>query len=194
MVFIGLGNPGSEYQETRHNAGFMVIDELAGRFSVKLKKPIFKDYFIARGHYQDEEIILIKPLTFMNRSGLVLPGITQKYMGSDSSLVVICDNMDLAYGECRVKTKGSDSGHNGIRSIIENYGSTDFIRIYIGISRPSVDGSVISHVLSKPGEIDFLEFKEGVERGASAAVSLLNTTTARVMNEYNRKNNQNKSS
>ncbi|MCK5197718.1 MAG: aminoacyl-tRNA hydrolase, partial [Spirochaetales bacterium] len=174
--------------------GFMVIDELAGRFSIKFKKPFFKDYFIGRGLYQDEEIILIKPLTFMNRSGLVLPGINKKYIGSDTTLVVICDNMDLAYGECRVKTKGSDSGHNGMSSIIENYESSDFIRIYIGISRPSADDSIISHVLGRPGEEDFPEFKKGVERGASAAVSLLSTTIARVMSEYNRKNNQNKSS
>lgn len=171
----------------------MVIDELAGRFSIKLKKPFFKDYSIARGLYQGEEIILIKPLTFMNRSGLILPGITQKYINYDTSLVVICDNMDLANGECRVKTKGSDSGHNGMSSIIENYENSDFIRIYIGISRPSSDDSIISHVLGKPGERDLSEFKEGVERGASAAVALLSATTARVMNEYNRKNNKNKS-
>lgn len=194
MVFIGLGNPGSEYHETRHNAGFMVIDELAGRFSIKLKKPFLKNYSIAMGFYHGEQIVLIKPLTFMNRSGLILPGVTKKYIGSDTSLVVICDNMDLAYGECRVKTKGSDSGHNGMSSIIENSESSDFIRIYIGISRPSFEDSIISHVLGKPMERDFSGFKEGVERGASAAVSLLSTTTARVMNEYNRKNNQNKSS
>ncbi len=167
----------------------MVIDELASCFSVKLKKPLFKNYSIARGVYQDKEIILIKPLTFMNRSGLILPNIAKNYIGSDSSLVIICDNMDLAYGECRVKTKGSKSGHNGMNSIIENYGSSEFIRIYIGISHHSEDGGVISHVLGKPDERDLPKFKEGVERGASAAVSLITTTVARVMNEYNRKNN-----
>ena len=144
MVFIGLGNPGPEYHETRHNAGFMVIDELARIFSVNLRKPFFKNYLIASGFYKGEEIILIKPLTFMNRSGLILPGITKKYIGSDTSLVVICDNMDLQYGECRVKTKGSNSGHNGMSSIIENYEHGDFIRIYIGISRPAENGEIIS--------------------------------------------------
>ena len=193
MVFIGLGNPGSEYHETRHNAGFMVIDELARNFSVKLKKPFFKNFFIAKGYYQDEQIILIKPLTFMNRSGLVLAGINKKYIGSDKSMVVICDNMDLPYGECRVKTKGSDSGHNGMSSIIANYGHGDFIRIYIGISRPAKGEEIISYVLGRPEGSDSLEFKEGIVRGASAAVSLLTTTAVRVMNEYNRRSNQDKS-
>jgi len=194
LVFIGLGNPGSEYHETRHNAGFMVIDELAGRFSLNLKKPFFKNYLIARGYYQGKQIVLIKPLTFMNRSGLVLPGIARKYIGSDDSMVVICDNMDLPYGECRVKTKGSNSGHNGMSSIIENYEHGDFIRIYVGVSRPAEDGEIISHVLGVPEGSDSLEFKEGIERGALAAVSLLTTTAERVMNEYNRKNNKDKSS
>lgn len=194
LVFIGLGNPGSKYHETRHNAGFMVIDELACNFSFKMKKPLFKNYYIGRGYYQGEQIVLIKPLTFMNRSGLILPGITQKYIGSDTSLVVICDNMDLPYGECRVKTKGSDSGHNGMSSVIENYKYGEFIRIYIGISRPEDGRETISHVLGKPERNDFLRFKKGIGRGALAAVSLLTTTAARVMNEYNRKNNQDKSS
>ncbi len=167
----------------------MVIDELARFFSLKLKKPFFKNYLIARGLYQSREVILIKPLTFMNRSGLILPGIIKKYLGSDNLPVVVCDNMDLAYGECRIKTKGSYSGHNGINSIIKNYGSDDFIRIYIGISRPAGYGNIITHVLSKPDERELPEFKKGVERGVSAAVLLLTTTVARVMNEYNRKNN-----
>ncbi len=129
----------------------------------------------------------------MNRSGLVLAGITEKYIGYDKSMVVICDNMDLPYGECRVKTKGSDSGHNGMSSIIANYEHGDFIRIYIGISRPSEEKEIISYVLGRPDGSDSLEFKKGIERGASAAVSLLTTTVQRVMNEYNRKSNQDKS-
>lgn len=129
----------------------------------------------------------------MNRSGLVLADINKKYIGYDKSMVVICDNMDLPYGECRVKTKGSDSGHNGMSSIIANYKHGDFIRIYIGISRPAEDKEIISHVLGRPEGSDLLEFKEGIERGASAAVSLLTTTAVRVMNEYNRRSNQDKS-
>ena len=193
LVFIGLGNPGVEYHETRHNAGFMVIDELARSFAINLRKPFFKNYFIARGSYLGEEIVLVKPLTFMNKSGLILAGITKKYIGPETSLVVVCDNMDLPYGECRVKIKGSDSGHNGMSSIIANNEDGDFIRIYIGISRPDDGGEIITHVLGRPDESEFLEFKKGIERGALAAVSLLTTTVARVMNEYNRKNNQDKS-
>lgn len=188
MLFIGLGNPGAEYHETRHNAGFMVIDTMANKLSLKFKKPFFKNYLIARGYYQDKEVVLIKPMTFMNRSGFVFNHIPNKYFSLDNSLVVICDNMDLAVGECRIKNKGSNSGHNGIKSIIEGFGSKEFVRVYVGIARPLSGEAVISHVLGKPENFEFANFKKGIERASNAAVSLLTINVARVMNEYNRRN------
>ncbi|MCD6396660.1 MAG: aminoacyl-tRNA hydrolase [Spirochaetaceae bacterium] len=189
MLFIGLGNPGNEYHETRHNAGFMVLDKLAERLSFNFRKPFFKNYLIAKGFHFGKPLIFIKPLTYMNNSGLVLDYIPSKYFQNDGSMVVICDNMDLSTGECRIKTKGSITGHNGMSSIIENYGSEDFIRIYVGISRPESGTSIISHVLGKPERNEQEKLNSGVERASYAAEALINSNVQRVMNEYNRRNN-----
>lgn len=188
FLFVGLGNPGSEYHETRHNAGFMVVDKLAENFSLKFKKPLFKNYLIAVGVHEHTKVILMKPLTFMNRSGLIFNYIPGKYFDSNTKMVVICDNMDLPVGECRLKNKGSNSGHNGISSIINGYGSEKFLRIYVGISRPDKGESIIFHVLGEFSDHDLSDFKTGIDRAGNAAVSLLNTGVQRVMNEYNRRN------
>jgi len=188
LLFIGLGNPGSEYHETRHNAGFMVVDNIAENLSLKFKKPFFKNYLIASGLYQSQKVVLIKPMTFMNRSGLIFNYIPKKYIQGDNKFVVICDNMDLPIGQCRIKNKGSGSGHNGMNSIISSYGSEDFLRIYVGISRPSSGESIVTHVLGKFEENELSEFYTGIRKASEAAVSLLTTDVQRVMNEYNRKN------
>ncbi len=188
FLFIGLGNPGSKYHETRHNAGFMVIDKLAESLSLKFKKPFLKNYLTASGNFNEKQIVLIKPLTFMNRSGLIFNYFPGKYIFSNSKMVVICDNMDLSLGECRLKNGGSNSGHNGISSMISGFGSEDFLRIYVGISRPFQGESVISHVLGEIKDSEILDFKSGINRAVDASVSLLSNDVQRVMNEYNRRN------
>lgn len=188
LLVIGLGNPGPEYHETRHNAGFMVIENIAETLSLKFKKFFFKNYLLASGFYQEKKVVLIKPLTYMNRSGLIFNSIPKKYIQSDNTMVVICDNMDLPIGECRVKNKGSGSGHNGMNSVISSYGSEDFLRIYVGISRPCSGESVVSHVLGKFEEHELSGFNTAIEKASDAVVSLLTTDVQRVMNEYNRKN------
>ncbi len=190
MVLIGLGNPGEQYHNTRHNAGFMVLDILADRLSLTWRKPFFRNYAFTKGVYREEKFFLVKPFTFMNQSGLVLDDIFRRDWVGDSPVVVVCDNMDLACGECRIKTKGSDSGHNGIKSIMNNIGDREFIRLYVGVSRPSAGEDVISHVLGKPGEGESDLFEAGVERGAEASLSLISSSVQSVMNEYNRKNNK----
>jgi len=187
FLLIGLGNPGDEYHETRHNAGFMVIDKIAESLSLKFKKPFFKNFLIANGSYLDKQIILIKPLTFMNRSGLIFNSIPGNYIYNNDNIIVICDNMDLPLGECRIKNKGSNSGHNGMSSIINSFGTEDFLRIYVGISRPPSGESVVSHVLGKVEKIEFNDFYKGIERAGNAAISLLTNDFQRVMNEYNRR-------
>ncbi len=188
LLLIGLGNPGPDYHETRHNAGFMVIDNIVENLSLKFKKPFFKNYLLASGLYQDKKVVLIKPMTFMNRSGLIFNYIPKKYIQGNNKFVVICDNIDLPIGECRVKNKGSGSGHNGMNSVISTYGSEDFLRIYVGISRSTSGESVVSHVLGKFEENELSEFNKGIKKASDAAVSLLTTDVQRVMNEYNRKN------
>ncbi len=188
MLFIGLGNPGNEYSKTRHNAGFMVLDKLAERLIFKFRKPFFKKYLIAKGFYSGKPLIFVKPLTYMNNSGLVLEYLPLKCIQKDNPMAVICDNMDLSLGECRIKTKGSITGHNGMSSIIEHYGSENFIRIYVGVSRPEPGNSIVSHVLGNPKPDEQKEFNSGIERASYAAEALISSNVQRVMNEYNRRN------
>ena len=136
LLIIGLGNPGSKYRETRHNAGFAVIDNLASKSGLYLGKPFFKKYLIGRLKTDSGIIYLVKPLTFMNRSGMILNEIFRKTGASASEMILVCDNMDLKPGMIRLKTRGSSAGHNGIKSVIDNIGSEDFKRLYIGVGRP----------------------------------------------------------
>jgi len=189
LLFIGLGNPGLVYHETRHNAGFMVIDKLVDKLSFKYKNPFFKNYLVAQGLFQNQQIVIIKPMTFMNNSGLIFNYLPGKYINNNTKVVVVSDNMDLSLGECRIKNKGSNSSHNGMSSIINSYGSGDFLRVYVGVSKPAEGETVISHVLGKCEESDFLVFQKGIERASNAAYSLITHDVQRVMNEYNRRNN-----
>lgn len=145
VLVVGLGNPGNRYAATRHNAGFIIVELLAKRLNVFYKKPFFKKFTIAAC----EGMILVKPLTFMNRSGIVLPPLMNHYSINHERNLVIVDNMDLPPGKCRLKRGGSDAGHNGIKSIMAETGTKDFMRLYIGVGRPENGVSVIDHVLGR---------------------------------------------
>ncbi|MDX9801407.1 MAG: aminoacyl-tRNA hydrolase, partial [Spirochaetia bacterium] len=136
IAVIGLGNPGRDYSSTRHNAGFLTVDVLSQKLGIKLKKSFFANYYYGKGVYMGKEIFLIKPLTFMNRSGLIIRSITVKKKIDLSEILVVCDNMDLLPGVVRLKKGGGDAGHNGLKSIMSYTGTGEFKRFYIGIGRP----------------------------------------------------------
>lgn len=140
MFVFGLGNPGKEYEKTRHNVGFMVLDEVASLFGVQFSKKMFKRYLYAK--VNDGRDILVKPLTFMNSSGTIIPSLIKQ----KEKLLVISDQMDLPCGKVRIKKNGGSAGHKGLKSIIEYYGE-DFIHLYIGIGRGE-NISVPDYVLS----------------------------------------------
>jgi PTH1 family peptidyl-tRNA hydrolase len=133
-LVAGLGNPGDDYSETRHNAGFMVVDTLATRHSIHLKNKK-ASYICGRGFIEDQGVILMKPLTFMNRSGMAVMEVLRWFDDIDN-LLVIHDDLDLEPGMIRIREKGSSGGHNGIQSIIDFLGSQEFARLKIGIGRP----------------------------------------------------------
>lgn len=187
-LFIGLGNPGAEYHETRHNVGFRVIDRLADLWGLSLKKPLFKKYEIAFHRQGPDQSILLKPLTYMNLSGTVLPGVMKRWDITPDRVFVLCDNMDLAPGEIRVKRKGSAGGHNGLTSIIKSLGTGDFNRVYIGIGRPSDSSRVVPHVLGVPEPEEAQKISAGEDRAKDAILSLESISLDKVINEYNRRN------
>lgn len=134
-LIVGLGNPGREYRENRHNAGFMCIDNLADRWSVTLSKSQSKA-ILATTQVDDQAVILAKPQTFMNNVGQSVAALTRFYKLDPSRLLVIYDDLDLPSGEVRMRPFGGAGGHRGMRSIIQNMGTSDFPRLRIGIGRP----------------------------------------------------------
>jgi peptidyl-tRNA hydrolase, PTH1 family len=151
IVVIGLGNPGEKYEASRHNLGFQVVDRLAARLSA----PKFKSQFqalISRGDEAGRAYGLAKPQTYMNASGEAVQALTAFYKVPLEDCLVVTDDLDLPLGKLRQRTSGSDGGHRGLRSIIASMGSPAFKRIRIGIGRPPVGHTVISHVLSASKE------------------------------------------
>lgn len=183
---IGLGNPGKKYDNTRHNAGFMVIDELLKRHQWKLNKTKFKgDYTI--GQLETEKVMLIKPQTFMNLSGEAVRPLMDYYNIDLENILIIFDDLDLPVGKIRLRQKGGHGGHNGIRSIINHVGSKDFKRIRIGIGRPQTTSlTIIDYVLQSFPKSELEEVMQGVRKAADACEAWINKPFDEVMNEYNK--------
>ena len=146
MLIVGLGNPGKEYEKTRHNAGFIALDFFMNKKAVGFNEK-FGGYF-NKLRINDNEVFVLKPLTYMNNSGQSVIQVVNFYKINPSDVVVMHDDMDIPVGEVRYKTKGSAGGHNGIKSIIQHLGTQEFKRVKIGISKPD-QMTVIDYVLGK---------------------------------------------
>lgn len=189
FLVIGLGNPGEQYRETRHNAGFHVIDRIADQRGLVLRKAFLKPYLWAAEDSDRHLLVLVKPLTFMNLSGKILPELEKRFpLRAEGRLAVICDNMDLPPGELRVKSGGGSAGHNGIKSVLQWSENPDFLRIYVGVGRPAPGVPVVQHVLEEPtpGERSLMEQAE--IRAAEALLRIPEVPLERILNEYNRRN------
>jgi PTH1 family peptidyl-tRNA hydrolase len=144
-VVVGLGNPGSKYQNTRHNIGWMVLDRLADRHGASGKAKKKDAAATARGRIGDDELILVKPMTYMNASGEAVRKVLARERAPLRDVLVVVDDMDLPFGKLRMKARGSAGGHNGLRSIIGEMGAESFARLRVGIGAPK--GGAVSHVL-----------------------------------------------
>jgi PTH1 family peptidyl-tRNA hydrolase len=172
ILVVGLGNPGKKYEGTRHNAGFMVLDRIAQDSGISLNKAKF-DAVFGRGAIENIDVILAKPMAFMNRSG--------------PPVLVIHDDIDLAFGRIKIKEKGGHGGHNGIRSIMDAFGGGDFSRLRIGVGRSEAGESVTDHVLGR-FSADKAEMLSRIISGArDAAVEILCSGTRAGMNLFNGK-------
>jgi len=180
---VGLGNPGPEYAGTRHNVGFRALDLLAGRLGVEFRKAPLRRLLAAEAASGSHRWRLVKPLTYMNNSGDVFPALLRRRRAH--TLLVICDNLDLPAGACRLRRRGSSAGHKGLESIIRRTGSGDFMRLYIGIGHPGRTEEVVDHVLSAPGEAEAALIGRGLERAADAVLRLPVEGPERVMNGLN---------
>jgi PTH1 family peptidyl-tRNA hydrolase len=147
-LVVGLGNPGNTYKNTRHNVGFMVVDQISEVFSIAFVKQKF-DTIFARGSIDGVEVILAKPMAFMNRSGPQVQKIAGYYRILSEDMLVVHDDIDLAFGRIKIKEKGGDGGHKGVRSIIDAFGGGNFVRLRIGVGRPEAGISAADYVLGK---------------------------------------------
>lgn len=181
---VGLGNPGRKYKKTRHNIGFLVIDELLHRHQWKLNKTKFNgDY--ALEHYGAEKVVLLKPQTFMNLSGESIRPLIDYYNIDVQDVLVIYDDLDLPTGRIRLRKQGGHGGHNGIRSTIDHLGQKDFKRLRLGIGRPTHDMPVVDYVLSKFSKQEQDDVIESIHKAADACEMWLEQPFDHVMNEFN---------
>jgi PTH1 family peptidyl-tRNA hydrolase len=183
---VGLGNPGKNYQDTRHNAGFMVADKIAQNFNIMFKNKKF-DLVFGRGFVEDVEILLTKPLAFMNRSGPPVQKLAHYFRIQCEDMLVIHDDIDLAYGRLKIKEKGGHGGHNGIRSLMDAFGGGDFVRLRIGVGRSEAGEGVTGHVLGRFSADQSQLLARIITEARDAAVTVLSQGAKVGMNLFNGK-------
>ncbi|HET57113.1 MAG TPA: aminoacyl-tRNA hydrolase [Deltaproteobacteria bacterium] len=183
-LVVGLGNPGSGYVLTRHNLGALILEELAEEASV----PISRKGQGARygtGTIGQEWVMLARPETYMNLSGMSVGKLSRYFGIAAPDIIVIHDDLDLSFGEIRIKEGGGDGGHKGLMSIIEQLGSPDFVRVRAGIGRPGSKEMVEAHVLGRLTDVEMQEMPRIRERGVEAVRAVLLSGAEKAMNEFN---------
>ena len=181
-IIAGLGNPGTKYSRTRHNVGFMVIEEIAKRNKIDLAEK--KEYVIGRGSLESHKVLLVEPLLYMNLSGLALKSVFRKSGARSDRLIVVHDDLDMETGKLRIRKTGSSGGHRGVESIIQNIGSKDFIRVKIGIGR-GVGVPAEEFVLKKFRKDELPLVQEGIVRATDAVLSIVAEGVDKAMNRFN---------
>lgn len=185
-IIIGLGNPGRKYERTRHNAGFLAVDELARNLHVDVAQDKYHA-LIGKARIDSEAAVLVKPQTYMNNSGRAVAAILRDTYMTVADLVVLHDELDLPLGSVRVKTGGGHGGHNGLRSLIELLGSSDFIRVRIGIGRPAADRDPADYVLSPFLAEEMQAAAEAIAKAAEAVRLIVVEGPTRAMNIVHQK-------
>ena len=185
-LIVGLGNPGREYRETRHNVGFMVVDEIARRYALSWAQAPAQvpDAFIAK-RYGTEPVLLAKPLTYMNLSGEAVAALMRYFDVPPADVLIVVDEADLPFGRLRARARGSAGGHNGLKSIIERLGTTDFSRLRLGVGRGDGRRDLADHVLARFERSEQAELESLITRAADAAEMFAAEGISKVMNAFN---------
>ena len=183
-VVVGLGNPGKQYDKTRHNVGFDVIDILAEEYGISVSK-IKHKALIGEGRVGSEKVLLVKPQTYMNLSGETLIDIYNYYKVDMENIIVIYDDIDLDVGKIRIRKKGSGGTHNGMRSIVKCLGATDFPRVRVGVSRPMPGQDLADFVLSRFRKEEADDLATGLDKAYRAVDCMIRENIDMAMNKYN---------
>jgi peptidyl-tRNA hydrolase, PTH1 family len=185
-LVVGLGNPGETYSKTRHNAGFMVVDKVSDDFSIPLEKRKFDARF-GIGSVDGVKTVLAKPLAYMNRSGPQVQKIAGYFRILCEDILVVHDDIDLVFGRLKIKEKGGDGGHKGVRSIIDAFGGGDFTRLRIGVGRPDAENGASDYVLGKFSLEERKVLSQIITSARDAIVTILCKGTKEGMNRFNNK-------
>jgi PTH1 family peptidyl-tRNA hydrolase len=183
-MVVGLGNPGQAYANTRHNAGFLVVDHVARKHAISVQRKKF-DTVYGRGSIRGIDVILAKPMAFMNRSGIPVQSLLNYFKISMGNMLVIHDDIDLVLGRLKIKRKGGDGGHKGIRSIMDAFGGGEFTRLRIGIGRSAAEKTVTDHVLGPFHSEEKQLLEQILERSLDAVETILCESTTQAMNRFN---------
>lgn len=183
-IIVGLGNPGKEYEGTRHNAGFMVIDKLADEYNISVDTKKHKA-LVGKGVIEGNQVLLVKPQTYMNLSGESLAEVMNYYKADLDDLIVIFDDISLPPGKLRLRPKGSAGGHNGIKSIIAHLGTQEFQRIKVGVGDKPKQYDLADWVLGHFSKEDLELMQDGVKKASQAAIAIMNEGIESGMNKFN---------
>jgi PTH1 family peptidyl-tRNA hydrolase len=184
VLIVGLGNPGPAYRHTRHNFGFLAIDELSDAFNIQVRRIKFKA-MLGEGRFGDSKVVLVKPMTFMNESGRAVAPLIHFYKLPLSNLLVIHDDLDLPLGTLRLRPSGGTSGQRGMASIITQLGTQEFPRMRLGIGRPPGQMNPVDYVLKDflPSEQDLLKIV--LQTAVEASQTFITEGLTKTMNKYN---------
>jgi PTH1 family peptidyl-tRNA hydrolase len=186
-LIVGLGNPGNRYQDTRHNIGFMVLEKLAAKLEVDLRQKSFNALW-GKGKITNKNVILAMPQTYMNLSGNAVRQLHAFFKTDLSNLIVIHDDLDLSFGSVRLKTGGGNAGHKGLASIEENLGSSEFMRIRLGIGKPSDKSRIEGYVLEPFKKEEQSVLPEIIQWAADAATEIVSSGMQTAVGNYQAKN------
>jgi PTH1 family peptidyl-tRNA hydrolase len=183
-LIIGLGNPGRRYRSTKHNVGFRVVDRFAQKKGIKLKRRLGKVQ-MGEGRSGVERVVIAKPLTYMNRSGVIVKKLIEGLEVPLDHLVVIHDDLDLASGRIKIREGGGHGGHKGVSSIIEQIGSADFLRVKVGIDKPQTPEQGADYVLAPFDSEQLPLVEESMEQASEAIETIIVSGKAKAMSIYN---------
>lgn len=184
FLIVGLGNPGREYRETRHNIGFMLLDRLAVKLDARFSR-LQSKALATSVSYSERRIILAKPQTFMNLSGQAVQGLVRFYKLPLTNLLVAHDDLDLPPGTIRIRPAGGSAGQKGMESIIERLGTDEFARLRLGIGRPPGQMQAPDYVLQEFSDAEMLVISETLDRAADAVLTFVTAGLDAAMNKYN---------
>lgn len=181
-IIVGLGNPGGEYEKTRHNTGYMFLDRLASKYNISVTKEKFKAK-IGDGHIEGKKVLLVKPETYMNNSGESVIEIVNFYKEDLDNVLIVYDDIDLPVGKIRIRESGSAGTHNGMKSVLAHLGSKKVKRIRIGIGKPDID--LINYVLGNFTKEESKELDVSLDNAVDAASIIVSEGINKAMERYN---------